>query len=72
MLIPVLFISTLVHLFSIDYNYTKNSNDKDIYIPTSDDYDELIRDFSMVKSTRKQAYVKSDALNYLDFINKIF
>lgn len=60
----------IINLFSIDYNYTKNSEDsdgRDVYIPTSDDYDELIRDFSMVKSTRKQAYGKSDALNYSDF-----
>lgn len=54
----------IINLFNIDYNYTEKN---DIYIPTSDDYDELIRDFSMVKSTRKQAYGKSDSLNYSDF-----
>lgn len=54
----------IINLFNIDYNYTEKEG---YYIPTSDDYDELIRDFSMVKSTRKQAYGKSDALNYSDF-----
>lgn len=54
----------IINLFNIDYNYTEKEG---FYIPTSDDYDELIRDFSMVKSTRKQAYGKSDSLNYSDF-----
>lgn len=54
----------IINLFNIDYKYTEKEG---FYIPTSDDYDELIRDFSMVKSTRKQAYGKSDSLNYSDF-----
>lgn len=54
----------IINLFNIDYNFTEKEG---YYIPTSEDYDELIRDFSMVKSTRKQAYGKSDSLNFSDF-----
>lgn len=60
---------SLISLFNIDYKYTAKDG---YYLPDSTDLDTFIRDMSMTKYTRNNAYGNSDDLNFSDFTLSVF
>lgn len=62
-------LTSLVNIFNIDYKYTASEG---VYIPSSSDYETLIRDLSMDATSRKQAYGSSNTNNFSDFTLAVF